>query len=1022
MLSWGLDRYRRQHPTKPDPSLTQSVCGGIAGHLVPTDILYQLSSLGHFFPSLVRLACRSLDRRTITSRTAELESMLPKGNWTTSRVPLLYALSLLSSTDLQHHSSGAETAIPWLIQSAESGNGRAAYILGRISEESGTNVSGSEREWYSRSAAAGNPWGLAKLGCLLKSTELTRGLAQPLRAGLDERDRERGQADKLMSAAWVNGFVVDPGMGMGMGMGNLPPLDGKFAGAGAAGQPKNGSHSAQNTSHNGNQPPAQSLHDLLLPSTYPFSALSPTSLSLSAFSPSSPNNPEHLAFSVPGAGTLPSVLDPVGRRWIRHLPLDPSDIGSYIVPFPSITPSSVATEWLGTGVQSVEVGRGRARGSPIVPSNWLGGLVWGWGGVGNQSIGSANKEKDKPSNQNDWPACGVATEAQASDAPRGKGALPSPSPIRKGSTSSAGGTAVAQSSSASPSSDDGLPATPVRADEDRHLKDPDYASGSAQQHVLKPPLAAAAPRNVNSTVPQPPQLPSDSPVDPPSKIASVASDEEGTKKKTKLYRSPSHHRRSGGISTDDEGDASATNRFARSKKPVKGKQVLGKRTLMSRLRDTDVLAGASSPSASGGNVAAAGSTAVAGNSPAGWHTGSIAPSNVAINPHLQSAFLLLSSLAFSTHYSTAPPNLSSPLDLSNQLPAPLLRPLPAQLSTLVLSSPQQRTKTILTFAMARNEFLEAHRIALSFEDPVRSLYGYYRGFTTDPSAFRNAGIAECLVCAVVCFYACVYSSARLHSEVASGDGARSRKGGNPSAGGTTAPLTGERKPYYGPEVGRMAETVLCYLMDNCAGWPAEYTLWKWSNRTKLEAVPKSQAPSPAAELQRDQARIDSEAVFESSLLMKLGGWEKFRLAYEELGKVISKTSSGSDNGDGPTVSGRTKGATNSLPANEVDRLVERERQRLARYEALYLRGVCGLQLVGAFEASMAQRNASTSPADALREHPPLVLQPLKKDLKAKQKEQQMYWATAAADLEAYVREAGPDGKVGIRPQLESGNG
>lgn len=945
--------------------------------------------------------------------------MLVAGSWSTSRVPLFYALSLLNPIDPRHAQNGPEAAVPWLVASADAGNGRAAYMLGRIAEESGgPGLAGTDKEWYARSAGSGNPWGLAKLGCLLKSTESPRSNREGI--------LERGPADRLMSAAWVNGFVVDPCMGMGMSMSHLPGADGKLA----SGQQQVGSPSWPGTSspapapasqqqQQAAQPPPQSLHDLLLPSTYPYSPLSPTSLSLAAFSSTAPS-PDQVAVSAPGAGTLPSVLDPIGHRWIRHLPLDPTDIGSYLVPFPSVTPTTSATEWLGTGVQSVEVGRGRARGGPGLPGGWLAGLVWGWGGMQHDGqAGNTQGQSDGLDGQDGEGTLDAEKGLRATARARASGALPSPSPIRKvASNSSLHG--ISSTSSANEIGDAAAmpaiqesPSTPVRekaqgegdADNESTPK-PATSLTNGDPNSLKPPLGPVIL----------PQTPTTSTYGDSSSasIITITSDEEGTKKKTRLYRSPSHGRK-GSMSTDDEaetiGALSKSNRGNKKMGP-KAKQVLGKRSLNSR--DASTAAGGS-----GGQGVGLGA--------AGWN-GRPGGSGVAptVNPHLQSALHLLSSLAFSTHYSTAPPNLSSPLDLSAQLPAPLLRAMPAQLPALVLNSPQPRTRTILTFAAARAEFLEAHRIALSFEDPVRSLYGYYRGFTTDPSAFRNAGIAECLVCAVVCFYASVYSSAPLHAEVVSGDGARSRKGGNPSAGGTAVPyLTGERKPYYGPEVGRMAETVLCYLMDTCAGWPAEYTLWKWENRTRVDVPKGQQQPliSPALELQRDSTRMDAETVFGASLMMKLGGWEKYRQAYTELGKVISRGASYlASEGDSQLVNkgrnGTANGGAAPLTPAEMERLMERERRLLPRYEALYLRGVCGLQLAGSADT------LTTSPAgqgkapmvvstDGLREHPPLALMPVKKEVKAKQKEQEGYWTLAASDLEAYTREAGSDGKVGL---------
>ncbi|KAI9026345.1 hypothetical protein DFJ74DRAFT_664037 [Hyaloraphidium curvatum] len=211
----------------------------------------------------------------------------------------------------------------------------------------------------------------------------------------------------------------------------------------------------------------------------------------------------------------------------------------------------------------------------------------------------------------------------------------------------------------------------------------------------------------------------------------------------------------------------------------------------------------------------------------------------------------------------------------------------------------------------------------------------------------------------------------------------------------------------------MAETVLCYLMETCAGWPAEYTLWKWESRGRVEGPAKGAAASPALELLRDPARADAEAVFACSLLMKLGGWEKFRRAYGELGNVIARgaavageTGTGADGALVPA----GKGKANGLPLAEVDRLVERERRLLPRYEALFLRGVCGLQLVGAGEPGGELR---VPPGGSnLSEHPPLG-SPLKKDQKARNKEHQQYWYQATQDLEAYVREAGPDAKNGV---------
>jgi hypothetical protein len=214
----------------------------------------------------------------------------------------------------------------------------------------------------------------------------------------------------------------------------------------------------------------------------------------------------------------------------------------------------------------------------------------------------------------------------------------------------------------------------------------------------------------------------------------------------------------------------------------------------------------------------------------------------------------------------------------------------------------------------------------------------------------------------------------------------------------------------------MADTVLTYLMDTCAGWPAEFSLFKWEHRARMEMPVKGQVPSQAAELQRDPARADAEAVFACSLLMKLGGWEKYRVAYEELGKIIAHgLSMAADMGSGPLAPQSVKGkGSNTIPAAETERLVERERRLLPRFEALYLRGVCGLQLVGAADAAGTLKTPVVAPGgSSLREHPPLALQPLKKDVKAKQREQQAYWNLAAADLETYVREAGPDAKVSL---------
>lgn len=177
----------------------------------------------------------------------------------------------------------------------------------------------------------------------------------------------------------------------------------------------------------------------------------------------------------------------------------------------------------------------------------------------------------------------------------------------------------------------------------------------------------------------------------------------------------------------------------------------------------------------------------------------------------------------------------------------------------------------------------------------------------------------------------------------------------------------------------------------------------------------------AAELQRDPARMDAETVFMSSLLMKIGGWESYKFAYEELGRVVtSGIAIAASEVLHVALSGPPKGQK-GVSQSEVDKMVDRERKLLPRLEALYLRGVCELQLAGWPDAQLAMQNTSLA-KDGLQEHPPISLQQQqqqqpaasvqgKKEAKARQKEGQMYWAGAAVDLEAYVREAGPDAKV-----------